>query len=106
MSSIPAPRLPLQERGSAVIGKGVTIKGQIFSREDLTIDGEVDGTVELQDVDTSAIGSSPPKGSQSIETQSDHFNRSAVISSFPKNPRRRWSRKSHDNTPTKAGGRN
>jgi cytoskeletal protein CcmA (bactofilin family) len=49
MSSIPAPRLPLQERGSAVIGKGVTIKGQIFSREDLTIDGEVDGSVELQE---------------------------------------------------------
>src|ERR1700724_709540 len=100
-------KLQLPEtNGSAVIGKGVTIKGQIFSREDLTIDGEVDGTVELQDVDTSAIGSSPPKGSQSIETQSDHFNRSAVISSFPKSPRLRWSRKSHDNTPTKAGGRN
>ena len=49
MPSIPAPRLPLQERGSAVIGKGVTIKGQIFSREDLTIDGEVDGSVELQE---------------------------------------------------------
>jgi cytoskeletal protein CcmA (bactofilin family) len=27
----------------------VTVKGQIFSREDLTIDGEVEGTVELQD---------------------------------------------------------
>jgi cytoskeletal protein CcmA (bactofilin family) len=49
MSSIPAPRLPLQERGSAVIGKGVTIKGQIFSHEDLTIDGEVDGSVQLQE---------------------------------------------------------
>ena len=34
--------------GSAVIGKCVTVKGQIFSREDLTIDGEVDGSVELQ----------------------------------------------------------
>jgi|SRR5580704_16567021 cytoskeletal protein CcmA (bactofilin family) len=49
MSSIPAPKLPVQERGSAVIGKSVTIKGQIFSREDLTIDGEVDGSVELQE---------------------------------------------------------
>jgi cytoskeletal protein CcmA (bactofilin family) len=49
MSSIPAPRLPLQERGSAVIGKGVTIKGQIFSHEDLTINGEVEGSVELQE---------------------------------------------------------
>ena len=48
MSSMPAPKLQVPEpRGSAVIGKGVTIKGQIFSREDLTIDGEVDGSVEL-----------------------------------------------------------
>ncbi len=36
-------------RSSAVIGKSVMIKGQIFSREDLTIDGEVEGTVELQE---------------------------------------------------------
>jgi cytoskeletal protein CcmA (bactofilin family) len=36
-------------RGPAVIGKSVKIKGQIFSREDLTIDGEVDGSVELQE---------------------------------------------------------
>jgi cytoskeletal protein CcmA (bactofilin family) len=36
-------------RGSAVIGKSVTIKGQIISREDLTIDGEVEGSVELQE---------------------------------------------------------
>jgi cytoskeletal protein CcmA (bactofilin family) len=50
MSSIPAPNLQVPEpRGSAVIGKSVTIKGQIFSREDLTIDGEVDGSVELQE---------------------------------------------------------
>ena len=28
--------------GSATLGKNVTIKGQIFSREDLTIDGEVE----------------------------------------------------------------
>ncbi len=50
MSSMPAPQLPVPDpRGSAVIGKGVTIKGQIFSREDLTIDGEVDGSVELHE---------------------------------------------------------
>jgi cytoskeletal protein CcmA (bactofilin family) len=35
--------------GSAVIGPGVTIKGQIFSREDLAIEGEVDGSVELKE---------------------------------------------------------
>lgn len=36
-------------RGQAVLGKSVMVKGQIFSREDLTIDGEVEGTVELQE---------------------------------------------------------
>jgi cytoskeletal protein CcmA (bactofilin family) len=35
--------------GSATIGKSVMIKGQIFSREDLTIDGEVEGSVECQE---------------------------------------------------------
>jgi cytoskeletal protein CcmA (bactofilin family) len=33
----------------AALGKSVMVKGQIFSREDLTIDGEVEGTVELQE---------------------------------------------------------
>ena len=32
--------------GPAMIGKAVSIKGQIFSREDLIIDGEVEGSVE------------------------------------------------------------
>jgi len=35
--------------GAAVIGKSVILKGQIYGREDLTIDGEVEGTVELQE---------------------------------------------------------
>jgi cytoskeletal protein CcmA (bactofilin family) len=35
--------------GNAVLGKSVIVKGQIVSREDLTIDGEVEGTVELQE---------------------------------------------------------
>ncbi len=34
---------------AATIGKGVSITGQIFSKEDLIIDGEVDGTVEAHD---------------------------------------------------------
>jgi cytoskeletal protein CcmA (bactofilin family) len=34
---------------AAVLGKSVIVKGQILSREDLTIDGEVEGTVELQE---------------------------------------------------------
>jgi cytoskeletal protein CcmA (bactofilin family) len=34
---------------AAVLGKSVIVKGQIYGREDLTIDGEVEGTVELQE---------------------------------------------------------
>ncbi len=49
MSSAPAPAQysSSDSRGPAIIGKSVMIKGQIFSREDLTIDGEIDGSVEL-----------------------------------------------------------
>lgn len=35
--------------GPAALGKSVTVKGQIIAREDLTIDGEVEGTVECHD---------------------------------------------------------
>ncbi len=35
--------------GPAVLGKSVIVKGQIIAGEDLTIDGEADGTVELQE---------------------------------------------------------
>lgn len=34
---------------TAVIGSGMTIKGEIFSNEDLIIDGNVEGTIELLD---------------------------------------------------------
>ena len=33
----------------AVIGKSVAIKGQIQSREDLTIEGQVEGTIEMSE---------------------------------------------------------
>ena len=50
MSTSPAPsHHPTESRGPAIIGKSVMIKGQIFSREDLTIDGEIDGSVELHE---------------------------------------------------------
>ena len=41
---------PVSVRGNgpAALGKNVTIKGQILAREDLMIDGEVEGTVECQ----------------------------------------------------------
>jgi cytoskeletal protein CcmA (bactofilin family) len=42
--SFDAPRT-----GNAVLGKSVMVKGQILSREDLTIDGEVEGTIEMQE---------------------------------------------------------
>jgi cytoskeletal protein CcmA (bactofilin family) len=35
--------------GTAALGKNVTVKGQIYAREDLTIDGEVEGTVECHE---------------------------------------------------------
>lgn len=49
MSTVPSFHMPDSSRGSAVIGKSVTIKGQIFSQEDLTIDGEMEGSVELKE---------------------------------------------------------
>jgi cytoskeletal protein CcmA (bactofilin family) len=45
--SAPAYRPEPEAKGSATIGKNVTVTGQIFSREDLYVDGEVEGTIEL-----------------------------------------------------------
>jgi cytoskeletal protein CcmA (bactofilin family) len=51
MSSMPVGRMePEPARGgSATIGKAVKIAGQIYSREDLYVDGDVEGTIELMD---------------------------------------------------------
>ena len=46
---IPDPYTELPRGGPASLGKSVLVKGQIFSREDLTIDGEVEGTIELHE---------------------------------------------------------
>src|SRR5690349_18965706 len=47
MSSMPPARFEPESRGgSATIGKAVKVVGQIFSREDLYVDGEVEGTIE------------------------------------------------------------
>ncbi|MBV9082711.1 MAG: polymer-forming cytoskeletal protein [Acidobacteriaceae bacterium] len=43
------PDTATSRSGSAALGKNVTVKGQIFAREDLTIDGEVEGTVECHE---------------------------------------------------------
>jgi cytoskeletal protein CcmA (bactofilin family) len=51
--SVPAPSAAAKTaaadaiRGVAAIGKSVMIKGQILSREDLYLDGEMEGTVEV-----------------------------------------------------------
>jgi cytoskeletal protein CcmA (bactofilin family) len=43
-------RAPIAEgpRTQAILGKSVIVKGQIFSQEDLTIDGEVEGSVTAE----------------------------------------------------------
>ena len=47
VSSMPPARFEPDVKGSsATIGKAVKVVGQIFSREDLFVDGEVEGTVE------------------------------------------------------------
>jgi cytoskeletal protein CcmA (bactofilin family) len=48
MSSMPVGRTePDGRTSSATIGKAVRIVGQIFSKEDLYVDGDVEGTIEL-----------------------------------------------------------
>lgn len=51
VSAIPPRAMEPEYRSgsSATIGKSVMIKGQIISREDLFLDGELEGTVELQE---------------------------------------------------------
>jgi cytoskeletal protein CcmA (bactofilin family) len=50
MSNMPVGRMEPDSRGGpASIGKAVKIAGQIFSREDLYVDGDVEGTIELMD---------------------------------------------------------
>ena len=48
---VSAPASPAQSsaRRASIIGGGVTIKGEIVAKEELVIDGEVEGTVESQD---------------------------------------------------------
>lgn len=50
MSSVPfgAPE-PDITCGQSRIGKAMRINGQIYSQEDLHVDGEVEGTIELQE---------------------------------------------------------
>ena len=40
---------PTERRTVAWIGKGVRIEGKVISKEDLVIDGQVDGSIEVSD---------------------------------------------------------
>jgi cytoskeletal protein CcmA (bactofilin family) len=44
---VPTPE-PERTHSPASIGKAVKITGQIYSKEDLYVDGDVEGTIELQ----------------------------------------------------------
>lgn len=46
MSSTPMGKFDPPSSSSASIGKAVKVVGQIYSREDLYVDGEIEGTVE------------------------------------------------------------
>lgn len=40
---------PPPKRSATILGPNVSVKGEIYSEEDLTIDGDVEGTVELKE---------------------------------------------------------
>ena len=52
MSTLPARGFDQHEpsaRGTASIGKSVVVKGNILSREDLIVDGDVEGSIEMME---------------------------------------------------------
>jgi cytoskeletal protein CcmA (bactofilin family) len=49
LSTTPTRTPDYEANRGASIGKSVTIKGQIFSREDLVVDGEIEGAIELNE---------------------------------------------------------
>ena len=49
MSSTPYRTPDADPRNTATIGKSVRVVGQIFTKEDLYVDGDVEGTIESQE---------------------------------------------------------
>ncbi len=49
ITTLSARHVEPDNSGVATIGKSVIVKGQIYSREDLYVDGEVEGAVEMQE---------------------------------------------------------
>ena len=48
--ALQTPVLPVEERRNvAWVGKSVIFKGTLISSEDMTIDGQVEGTIEIRD---------------------------------------------------------
>lgn len=47
MSTAPSIAVPPSPAAKAILGKSVVFKGQIESREDLIIEGDVEGTIEM-----------------------------------------------------------
>ncbi len=44
----PAPEQPKAPNRGAIIGPSMTVKGEVFSREELYVDGEIEGMIEMQ----------------------------------------------------------
>jgi cytoskeletal protein CcmA (bactofilin family) len=75
--SLSAPRdlsdaVPASARGTATIGKGIRIKGEVSGSEDLFVDGSVEGKLNLSDDCCVTIG---PNG----EIKADIFAREVVV---------------------------
>jgi cytoskeletal protein CcmA (bactofilin family) len=50
LAEVESPALPAEERRVvAWVGKSVIFKGTLISSEDMTIDGQVEGTIEIRD---------------------------------------------------------
>ena len=48
-STVTGNRPPEERRVVAWVGKGVVFKGDLLSSEDMTVDGRVEGTIQLRD---------------------------------------------------------
>jgi cytoskeletal protein CcmA (bactofilin family) len=75
--SLSAPRdssaaVPASTRGTATIGKGIRIKGEVSGNEDLFVDGSIEGKLNLSDDCCVTIG---PNG----EIKADIFAREVVV---------------------------
>ena len=49
VSAVPQPEIRRNERDVVNIGKSVVIKGELNGSEDLTVEGQVEGKIELKD---------------------------------------------------------